>query len=320
MRKNKKIFIIINPVSGKVSLRQKLWQILDVFSAAGMQTLVAFTQKRGDATELARKCSKNIETIVCAGGDGTLNEVICGLMSNPHPHKLGYIPVGTTNDLANSLGISKNPVQAAKDIIEGESQPLDIGSFAGRYFNYIASFGVFTEASYSTPQSAKNLLGHFAYVLEGVKSLTHIRPYKVRFEFDDKTIDDEFIFAAISNTTSMGGIIKLKDNLVALNDGKLEVLLIHKPKNIAQLQRIVSQVLTQNFTNDLVEFHHTAKIKVTTEEEINWTLDGEMEKGDFDFEITNVHSAINLIIPSKPAKNKLIDENINTQQKLQEEE
>ena len=294
---SKNILMIVNPVSGRGSLKTSIWKILNTFSAAGITANVVFTQGRGEATELAKSCPKNIETVVCAGGDGTLNEVISGLMENPYPHKLGYIPVGTTNDLASSLGISKSPVQAAKDIIEGYTEKIDIGDFSGRYFNYVASFGAFTEASYNTPQEAKNILGHFAYVLEGVMSLANIRPYKVKFTFNDTVLDDEFIFCAISNTTSMGGVLKYKKTLVALNDGEFELLLIKTPANIIQLQKIIGEIMTQKFSNDLVKLFHTSKITVETEEPFDWTLDGECQHGNTIDTIQNINKAIDLIVP-----------------------
>ena len=248
-------------------------------------------------------------------------------MENPYPHDLGYIPLGTTNDLANSLGLSKNPVKAAEDIINGQTETIDIGSFSGRYFNYIASFGAFTEASYNTPQSAKNLLGHFAYILEGIKSIGNIRPYHVKFELDDEVVEDDYIFAAISNTTSVGGVLKLKETMVALNDGKFEVLLIHKPKSIIQLNKIISELLSQKFTNDHVKFYHTSKVKVITDQPIDWTLDGELQKGDREIEITNLHSAVNFIISKRhkntenkskdTEQNKMMTSNI---EEVQEEE
>ena len=297
--KNKNIFMIVNPVSGRVTLKQKLWQILNIFSASGVITNIVFTQKRGDARELAKNCPDDIETVVCAGGDGTLNEVISGLMENPTPHQLGYIPVGTTNDLAASLGIAKSPVQAAKDILKGTAKSIDIGSFSGRYFNYVASFGAFTEASYNATQEAKNLLGHFAYILEGIMSLGNIRPYKMKFTFDDETLEDEFIFGAISNTTSMGGILKFKDTLVALNDGEFELLLIKNPENISQLQEIMGEIVTQNFSGKQVKFYHTSRIEIECEEELDWTLDGECHHAEKNIEIKNIHNAIQLIIPKE---------------------
>lgn len=298
------MLMIINPVSGRGVLKQKLWKILNIYSSKGIITNVLFTGKRGDATEFAKNCPDEIETVICAGGDGTLNEVISGLMQNPHPHKLGYIPVGTTNDLAKSLGISKDPVRAAEDIIDGNSEKIDIGSFSGRHFNYVASFGAFTDASYNTPQSAKNLLGHFAYVLQGIKSVAHIRPYKVKFTFDDTVLEGDFIFAAISNTTSIGGVLKLKDTLVALNDGKFELLVVKKPKNLIELKKILGEVMSQKFSGDLVSLFHTSEVKVECEEPFDWTLDGECHHGSVFEEIENINNAINLILP-KHQKEKM---------------
>lgn len=294
--KNKNILMIVNPVSGRGLLKPKLWKIIETFSSANITTNVVFTTKSGDATEFAKNCPDDIETVVCAGGDGTLNEVISGLMQCPTPHKLGYIPVGTTNDLASSLGISKNPVEAAKTIIEGHAIEIDIGSFSGRYFNYVASFGAFTEASYNTTQEAKNILGHFAYVLEGIMSLANIRPYRVKFTFDDTVLEDDFIFAAISNSTSMGGILKLNDTMVALNDGEFELLVIKNPTNIIQLQKILGEIMTQNFSGDLVKLYHTSHIVVECENEFDWTLDGECHHGTKKQEITNISRAIKLIV------------------------
>ena len=294
---NKNMLMIINPVSGRGILKQKLWKILETFSNADIIANVVFTKERGDATKFAKECPDDIETVICAGGDGTLNEVISGLMQSSTPHKLGYIPVGTTNDLAASLGISTNPIEAAQNIIKGHTEEIDIGSFSGKYFNYVASFGAFTEASYNTTQEAKNLLGHFAYILEGIMSLANIRPYRVKFTFNDTVLEDDFIFAAISNTTSMGGVLKLKDTLVALNDGEFELLVIKNPTNIIQLQKIIGEIVTQNFSGDLVSLYHTSHIVVESENEFDWTLDGECHHGTKKEEIKNINRAIKLIVP-----------------------
>jgi len=295
---SKNVLMIVNPVSGRGILKQKLWKILETFSKADITVNVIFTKKRGDATEIAKNCPDDIETVVCAGGDGTLNEVINGLMQNPTPHKLGYIPVGTTNDLATSLELSKNPITTVKNIIDGHTVEIDIGSFSGKYFNYVASFGAFTEASYNTPQEAKNILGHFAYVLEGIVSLANIRPYKVKFTFNDTVLEDEFIFGAISNTTSMGGVLKLKDALVSLNDGEFEILLIKAPNNIIQLQKILGEIMTQKFSGDLVKLYRASHIIIESEDSFDWTLDGECHIGNPREEIKNIHKAIKLIVPN----------------------
>ena len=297
-----KVLLIVNPVSGRIALKQKLWQVIDKLCAADMVPTVCFTQKRGDAEKMAAECPAEIDKVICAGGDGTLNEVISGLMQNPFEHILGYIPVGTTNDLANSLGISKGVLPAVDDIIAGNTTTIDIGSFGGRYFNYIASFGAFTEASYNAPQEVKNTIGHAAYIFEGLKSLGNISPHKVKFIFDDKYIEGDFIFAAISNTTSLGGVLKLDDNKVALNDGLFEVLLIKEPKNLAQFQKIVSELMSQKFTQDLVSLYHASSVIVETDEKLDWTLDGEHQTGDSKVIIQNISHAVKLIVPKNRKK------------------
>lgn len=294
--KGKKLLLIVNPVSGRMTLRPKLWQVLERFSAAGFLPTVRFTEKRGDAADFARACPKEFGTVVCAGGDGTLNEVICGLMENPYHHVLGYLPVGTTNDLAASLGLSRSIMRATEDIISGATRSIDIGRFGGRYFSYVASFGAFTEASYNTPQDAKNTLGHLAYLLEGVMSLANIRPYSARFLFDGREISGDFIFAAISNTTSLGGVLRLKERLVSLSDGKLELLLVRAPTSLPQLNNIIGELLSQQFTGEDVQLFQAERVTVFTEEPLDWTLDGECQPADTRVQIENVPGAIELIV------------------------
>ena len=294
-----KVHLIVNPVSGRGVLRSKMWQVLEMLSAAGYQTTVSFTQKRGDATSLAALPCNDYDFLICAGGDGTLNEVISGVMKNPLKPAIGYIPVGSTNDFATSLGLSKTVPNAVKDIICGKKFSIDIGDFNGRYFSYIASFGAFTEASYNAPQEVKNVIGHAAYILEGIKSLGNIRPYRMKFTFNDKIIEDDFIFGAVSNTTSVGGILKLDENMVKLNDGEFEVLLIKNPANLNELQQIIGTLISKSFDNDNILFYHTKEITVQTKEKVDWTLDGEMQKGSNTVTINNIPGAISLILPDK---------------------
>ena len=304
MKGVKTVLMIINPVSGRNSMRLKLWEVLNILSNSNISAQILFTGKRGDAFEFAKNCPATIKTIICVGGDGTLNEVISGIMENPHPHLLGYIPTGTTNDLAKSLGISKNIITATENILLGKPQKIDIGLFSNRYFNYIASFGAFTEASYKAPQEIKNVLGHFAYILEGIKSLGNIRPYHVKFSLDGERVEGDFIFASISNTTSMGGVLKLKDTLVKLNDGLFEVILVPNPKNLNQLNKIIGEILTQKFSGDLVKLYHAKEIIVESRENIDWTLDGECHHGGTSEHIVNIHGGINFILPDKSKNHK----------------
>ena len=210
---------------------------MEIFSKANYDVTVYPTKERCDATnKVAALSQDDYDLIVVSGGDGTLNEVITGLMQSQLDIPIGYIPSGTLNEWSTGLGISKIIKQAAKDIVTGKEITLDIGKFGDKYFTYTASFGAFTSASYSAPQDIKNVLGQAAYFFEGIKSLGAIKPLHLKFEAEGKIIEDDFLFGAVSNSMSVGGIVKFDENTVKLNDGLFEVLLIKNPNNILKLQ------------------------------------------------------------------------------------
>ena len=294
-----KIFLVANPRSGMLKLKNNLLNIINVFSQAGYLVTVYPTKGRRDATNVISRLSDEYTTIICCGGDGTLNEVIAGLMQNENRYRLGYIPAGTLNEWSSSLGISRNMITAAQDIVNGCILPLDIGMFDQNYFTYTASFGAFTDASYSTPQDIKNIIGQAAYILEGIKSIGNIKPCKMTFKYDDKVIDGEFLFGSISNSMSVGGIIKLDQSIAALNDGLFEVLLIKNPANISQLNSIINCIIKKDFNNPNIYFFRTNHLSINADRDIPWTLDGELAfPRKNEFEINNIQSAVSFYIPN----------------------
>ena len=295
---NKKIFLIVNPCSGRAKMRTELLKVVEILSSNENIVTVYPTKSRGDATRVVSALKDGeYGTIVICGGDGTLNEVITGLMRSKINCNLGYIPSGTLNEWSTGLHISKNSAQAATDIINGHPISLDIGKFKDKYFSYTASFGAFTEASYSAPQDVKNILGQVAYFFEGIKSLGNIKPVHLKFITDEREIEGDFLFGAISNSMSVGGIIRFEESVVKLNDGEFEVLLIRNPDNILKLQPILDGIIKQNLNREGMEFFHTKKITVTGGENVPWTLDGEYAKSSDTLEICNIHNAINLLVP-----------------------
>ena len=160
MESKKKMLFIFNPFSGKAQIKSKLFEIIDVFVKGGYEVIVHPTQAVGDGFEKTKELAPQVDLVVCSGGDGTLDEVVSGLMEVDQRVPIGYIPAGSTNDFANSLSISKDMVQAAKDIIEGNLYSCDVGAFNNDSFVYIAAFGLFTDVSYETDQHMKNILGH----------------------------------------------------------------------------------------------------------------------------------------------------------------
>lgn len=291
----KKLFFIFNPRSGKEQIRTKLLDILDVFVKAGFLVSVYVTQAPQDAIREVKRHGRGKQLIVCSGGDGTLNEVLTGMMSM-EPKKrpiLGYIPAGSTNDYASSLGISKNMKKAAQCAVDGVDFAADVGRFGlDRYFVYVAAFGAFTEVSYSTPQESKNFLGHQAYMLEAVKRVTSLKSYRMKFEWDGKVLEEEFLLGMVTNTISIGGFKGLVGLDVALDDGEFEVLLVRKPRTPGDLGSIVSYLLLKEGENDCVFQFRTKFLKVTSEEAVDWTLDGEFGGSHTEVTIENLNQAI----------------------------
>ena len=296
----KKLLLIVNPCSGKAKMRTELLKVVEILSDAEYEVTVYPTKDRGDATLKAAAIAEGeYDLLVVCGGDGTLNEVITGLMQTGIKQTLGYIPSGTLNEWSSGLGIARNIADAAKDITAGHEITLDVGQFGDKYFSYTASFGAFTSASYSAPQDIKNVLGQAAYFFEGIKSLGNIKPMHLKFICDEKEIEGDFLFGAVSNSMSVGGIVKFDDSVVKLNDGYFEVLLIKNPDNILKLQPLIDGILRKELDREGMEFFHTKSITVIGGEEISWTLDGEYAEGKNEIKIENIHNAITLIVPDK---------------------
>ena len=293
----KRLFFVVNPNAGQRRVNRFLAEIIRLFIEHGFSCDTYVTGYSGEATSVLAKTRRKFDLVVCAGGDGTLNETIAGMLAAGMTCPLGYIPCGTTNDYASSIGLSSDVMQAARDIVEGRPQTLDVGSFNGRYFVYTATCGAFAKTSYTTPQAAKNVLGHVAYILEGMRDLTAIKPVHMRVTAGDLMLEDDFIFCSITNSTSVGGILKLDTQLVALNDGKFEVTLVRNPTNPAQLGSVFAGLTTMNVPNDMIHFFSGRKVRVECAEAVEWTLDGEREPETDHVLLENLHSAVRIIVP-----------------------
>lgn len=295
----KNLFLIANPASGTGKIKTQLFNVVNILSSQYRVT-VYITGKKGDATREAANLDDTFSTIVVCGGDGTLNEVITGLMANKNSYKLGYIPSGTLNEWSSGLKISRDMKKAALDILFDNTIPLDIGRFSDSYFTYTASFGAFTEASYSAPQDIKNILGKLAYFLEGIKSLDSIRPIHLKITCDDKkVIEDDFVFGTVSNSISVGGVVHYKETVVELGDGQFEVLLLRFPKNLNDLNNLLTAIITRDLNKNGVTFLQAKKVTVEKAEGIAWTLDGECASPKDEIIIENLHKAITFIVPPK---------------------
>ena len=293
----KNLMLIANPYSGRGQVKLNLLDVIQEFSRAdyAVTTYVPDRDRGRSVTELARDFASGYDLLVCMGGDGTLSDTIAGLVSGGSDVPLGYIPLGSTNDMANSLCLPKTPLAAARTIVSGTPVPYDVGFYDGKYFSYVAAFGAFTDVSYMTPQNLKNTFGHAAYIFSGLSKLQEINPVRTRVEYDGGVIEDSFIFGGVLNSTSMGGVLKLSDALVTLNDGLFEVLLIRNPLNAAELGAIVSDLLTQNYVSDKVILLHTKKVRFQFHYPTALTRDGESGGLYADVSMENLNHAVRIM-------------------------
>lgn len=291
-----KLLLIINPCAGQKKANKFLVEIIDIFNRADFEVITHITSGSGDAETACIRYADQVRRIVCCGGDGTFNETVSGVLKSGKDIPIGYIPAGSTNDFAASLRLSSDILQAAKDIVVGCPKRLDIGLFGSRYFSYVASFGAFTRTSYTTPQSLKNALGHTAYILSSIQELSQIRSYPLRFTLSDgRIIEDKFLFGAISNSTSVGGVLTLAPDRVDMADGKLELLLIRAPKDLFELGECVRALQQKTYNCEMITFLSTDSVSVSAPEDLCWTIDGEQEPGHAETNVSCLHHAIQII-------------------------
>lgn len=292
----KKLYFILNLQSGKATISSKLAVVIDMFTEAGYEVTARPTQERMDACAAAKyACGQGFDLIVCSGGDGTLNEVIQGVMRSEKKLPIGYIPAGSTNDFARGVGIPRNIIDAVQWIIDGKKYPCDIGSFNDKFFTYIAAFGAFTEVTYETSQQVKNVLGHVAYVLNGISRLKNIKSYHMKITYDDEIIEDNYIFGMVTNSSSVAGLLSLNNFL--LDDGLYEVTLIKTPGNPLDLQRIIHSLLNIDIDIDTayIKSFRTSKIRFECDDELQWTIDGEFGGAYKTVDVCNNKQAIELM-------------------------
>ena len=292
----KKLLMIVNPRAGKTKPAGPLFGAAAALSEKGYLLSVRPTKGQGHARAIAAVEGAKFDVVVAVGGDGTLNEVAAGLMTLSSPPPLGYFPQGSTNDFAASLKISGDPEEAVQAVLRAQPRQLDVGMWNERSFVYVASFGAFTRSSYSAPQSVKNALGHLAYILEGVKDLDTLRPYRIRLTADGEVLDGEYLFGAVCNSTSIGGLMKLDSERVVLDDGKFEMLLIPNPKTPGDLQKLVMALLEQKYDREGLVFRHVSSIHLQTEEDLPWSLDGEYAPSQPEVTVENRCRALPMLL------------------------
>ena len=268
--------LIVNPAAGRGRAQKSLLSLISLFYKNGYEVTVFPTAGAGDAARFAQQNASRFDLCVCLGGDGTLNETVTGLLRSKSGVPLGYIPGGTTNDFASGQGLSGGPLSCGNKIMKSALRPYDVGLFdARRYFTYVAAFGAFTDVSYKTPQKKKHRLGHLAYVLEGVRELPNVRPYHLKVETKNLSVEGDFLFGAVLNSLSVAGLVKLDPKLVAFDDGLFEVMLIRHPHSPIDMRRIVGHLRRGRYDGEEILFFKAGRLSITSDTPLSWTLDGE---------------------------------------------
>lgn len=292
----KKMLLIINPNAGQKKARKSMFYLVDKFCKHGYSVTTYTTGKKCDATEYVKEYGKEYNIIISCGGDGTINEVLSGIMQLGKHITMGIIPTGTINDLARTLNISKNIKKAANDILLRETIYHDVGVINSlNHFAYIATFGAFTKVAYSTPQWLKNKFGHLAYFIDGIKRIVDVKSYKVQITSDEFNEEDDYVFGCVTNTRIVAGMFKIKSSDVCFNDGLFEVILIKNPRNPIELRRILYGLINQEYDERYVKFFHTSHITFLFDKEAAWSVDGEYAGKYINVDVKNLNNAIKYI-------------------------
>lgn len=294
-----KALLIVNAKAGNTRGENVIGPCITALSEGGWEPVAFTTTCRGDAAEIAAEYGADCSLLICSGGDGTVNEVIRGLMQLEKEQRptIGYIPLGSTNDFAAALRLPKRIDQMIDTAINGVEREIDVGCFNGRHYAYLASFGAFTDMSYSTPQEAKNAFGFLAYLGSGMNSISNIRPIHMTVIADGQFIDDDFAFGAVSNTSCVAGLINYRNAAIDLNDGLFEVILIKYPANPIEIGRIAHAITAGDFDCDLVTHFRCSEIGFSFDTPVPWILDGELAKCGHEINIQNIHSAVKIMVP-----------------------
>ena len=296
---NQRMLFVYNPRAGKAQIRSNLLDIIDIFVKAGYEVTAYPTQAAGDAVKAVKERSDGYDIVVCSGGDGTLDEVVTGMMQCDKKVPIGYVPAGSTNDFANSLKIPKSMIKAADVVVNGRDFACDIGSLNSHNFIYVAAFGIFTDVSYETNQDVKNVLGHAAYLLEGVRRLPAVRSYALKISYDDQVIEGDFLYGMITNSFSVGGFRGITGKDVLLDDGLFEVTMIRRPTNPLDLNNIIMALVDKRVKSEYIYTFKTPRLTVESEETVPWTLDGEFGGEHMKAVIENQQKVLHIRIPNE---------------------
>ncbi len=294
------ILMIVNPCAGRMRGKRYADMLESRMKRSGIQIeRCETTEEENGAGYAASAAARGCTRIICIGGDGTLNAVLNGMLGSGKALPVTYIPAGTTNDFARTLQLPKRISSMQRMLTAGHDRKLDAGRFNDMYFSYVASFGTFTKCSYATPRSMKRVLGHLAYVLEGIKDIAALEARPLSVKTDEAAFVGEYVFGAFSNTVSIGGMLHYDGDMVDMNDGKLEMLLIRKPESLGEVHRLLRALRSSSFEDPLFDFAASSAFRLHSASGFDWSIDGEYAAGGRDVAISCVKSAVRITVPAR---------------------
>ena len=297
----KKLLFIVNPVAGRKLYKKVFPEMIQEFMEAGYLVTTYLTQSPSDAERYAALCGADYDRVVCLGGDGTFAQAVAGLKQCGKDMPVGYIPAGSSNDFGALHGLSTDLVTAAHDAVTGGVKAVDCGTFNDKLFIYVAAFGAFVATSYVTPQDLKNALGRPAYFLDVMRELPRIKAEHMKVTANGQTFEGNYIFGAITNNTSVSGVVSLPEGTVVTDDGEFEVVLIENLKTLPELGDTVYSVLSGDFISKNITFFHASELTIEADNPIDWTLDGEYHQGDLVVKIENHKQSLKVYVPEAAA-------------------
>ena len=297
----KKLLFIVNPVAGRNLYKKVFPEMIQEFMEAGYLVTTYLTQSPSDAERYAALCGADYDRVVCLGGDGTFAQVVAGLKQCGKDMPVGYIPAGSSNDFGALHGLSTDLVTAAHDAVTGGVKAVDCGTFNDKLFIYVAAFGAFVATSYVTPQDLKNALGRPAYFLDVMRELPRIKAEHMKVTANGQTFEGNYIFGAITNNTSVSGVVSLPEGTVVTDDGEFEVVLIENLTTLPELGDTVYSVLSGDFISKNITFFHASELTIEADNPIDWTLDGEYHQGDLVVKIENHKQSLKVYVPEAAA-------------------
>lgn len=304
----KRCVIIMNPASGKSKNKENIKNIYDILRKYDYDTVIKYTRGRKDATDIVRELDDNVNLVISAGGDGTLNEVVTGNLQRKKRLTLANLPMGTTNDVGNMYGLTGSVTSNLELILSGTVKNIDVIKINEKPFVYVACFGDYIDMAYNTPRQLKKKYGKVAYVIYGLKQLRNkIHKYDIKYTIDGKEYSGNYSFIFITNSSRIAGLNNVYYD-VKLDDNKFEVALAHVEKK-ADMLKLLVQINTKEIKDiPNITYYRTNnfKIEFLDSPKTSWCIDGEelqASKLDYNFEIDR---STKMMMPKKNI-NKLFE-------------